>query len=100
MEGVTIKTIIYDATGFYISGQLWRDAAYAFRHRNDACLHKHGVYCNCRGLREIHDWRWIGGPGWFGTDENKALYTHLGSLIDLDLGNWYDLEHREVDITL
>lgn len=93
-----IKTIIYDAGGFYISAHIWKDTSFAFYRRDVICTHRYGTYCNCRALQAMHDWRWIGSPSWFATDENKAIYEALAALTDLE--HWYEGEFAEVDITL
>lgn len=81
-----IKTIILDpaGTGFYISTCRWNDANYAFRTRHERPT--------------LNDWRWIGSMGWFGTEENKAIFEYISTQVDLF--NWYDGEFMEIDVTL
>jgi hypothetical protein len=74
-----IRTIIYDAVGFYISPHRWNDANYAFRQNRT-------------------DWRWIGSLGWYCTEENKALFEYINTQVDLC--GWHEGEFIEVDITL
>lgn len=77
---MNIKTIVSHpmGTGFYISSHRWNDPVYALTHRtNDA-------------------WRYIGGKGWYVTEENKAIYEEIDGAINLD--NWYPGEFMEVDL--
>lgn len=75
-----IRTIIYDAVGFYISLQLWNDANYAFRNNRH------------------NGWLWIGSHGWYATETNKRIFEQVAQ--QLDLTQWYDGEYCEVDITI
>lgn len=52
-----IKTVIYCETGYYGSSKLWRDAAYAFRHRNDIPYHPYGTLAY---KPPMNDWMWLG----------------------------------------
>lgn len=82
----TIKTILCapNGTGFYISASRWNDAPTAFRSRDT--------------MPGLNDWRFIGAPGWYVTDENKAIYEELDRRVGLT--GWHDGEFCECEIVI
>lgn len=81
---MNVKTILAapDNSGFYVSSSRWNDPPFAFRNAPTT----------------LNDWRYIGGPGWYGSEEGRVIYQQLAALVDLH--NWWPGEYEECDLTI